>query len=77
MHHLQAVEASRLEEDAQMEQFGLVEGGHDLDVVDLRTRVGGCALYLSMLQADGLLNGSEEVRRDVSKALDTLQKMGF
>jgi hypothetical protein len=75
---LQAVQASRLEENHQIEAFGLVEGGHDVDEADLRTRVAGSALFLSMLKADGHSpSAGKEIREDVSKALDILKSMGL
>lgn len=33
-----AVDAARLEEAAQIEEWGLVEGGHDIDLSDLKAR---------------------------------------
>ena len=61
-----------------MEQYGLVEGGHDLDVVDLRTRVAGCALYLHMVDADGVLGaGDSQVQQDVDQAMKNLASLGF
>lgn len=75
---VQAVKAARIEEDVQMEIFGLVEGGHDVDIADLRTRVSGCALYLSIM-AHGQQASAEDaaVRRDVSKAMGALSNLGF
>ena len=32
----EAVDAARLEEAAQIEEWGLVEGGHDIDISDLK-----------------------------------------
>lgn len=33
-----AIEATRLEEATQIEEWGLVEGGHDIDYSDLKAR---------------------------------------
>lgn len=75
---MQAVAASRIEEDVQMEQFGMVEGGHDLDIADLRTRVGGCALYMQMLDLDGVLGlDHSQVQKDVEQAMKNLASLGF
>ena len=41
----------RLEEDAQMREWGYVEGGHDVDEADLRARVGAAAAYFYLLRA--------------------------
>jgi hypothetical protein len=75
---VQAVAASRIEEDVQMEQYGLVEGGHDLDMVDLRTRVGGCALYLKLVEIDGVLGtDNSQIQKDVDQAMKNLASLGF
>lgn len=75
---VQAFAASRIEEDVQMEQYGLVEGGHDLDMVDLRTRVGGCALYLQMIEIDGVLGpDNSQTKKDVDQAMKNLASLGF
>lgn len=34
----EAVDAARLEEAAQIEEWGLVEGGHDIDISDIKVR---------------------------------------
>lgn len=61
-----------------MEQYGLVEGGHDLDVVDLTTRVGGCALYLQMIGVDGVLGSdNSQLQKDVGQAMKNLANLGF
>ena len=47
----------RLEEEFQIEQWGLVEGGHDMDIVaaKVRTQVLKCARAgLSLCVANGL-----------------------
>lgn len=45
-----AVRASRLEEDVQMEEWGAVEAGHDLDIVDVYSRVAAPSLFLRLLE---------------------------
>jgi ATP synthase F1 complex assembly factor 2 len=45
-----AVAAARVEEDFQMEEWGSVEAGHDLDVADARTRVTAAATFVRLLQ---------------------------
>lgn len=44
-----AIAAARLEEDYQIEDWGMVEAGHDLDIVDINTRVGAPAMMLRLL----------------------------
>jgi ATP synthase F1 complex assembly factor 2 len=46
----QVLAAARLEEDHQMEQWGLVEGGHDIDIADMRVRVAAPCLFVRLLQ---------------------------
>jgi ATP synthase F1 complex assembly factor 2 len=45
--------AARLEEDAQMEEWGCVEAGHDLDMADMASRVGAPVVLLRLLQRQG------------------------
>lgn len=45
-----AVSAARLEEDFQLEDWGMVEAGHDLDIADTNTRIGGPAVFVKLLQ---------------------------
>lgn len=49
----EALTAARVEEDAQIEEWGLVEGGHDIDVTDLRARLAACAVMRGALRAWG------------------------
>lgn len=75
---VQAVAASRLEEDSQVEQYGFVEGGHDIDAADLRTRAGGAALFLALDALAGTPAEPVDRRaRDIDKAMDALQGLGF
>jgi ATP synthase mitochondrial F1 complex assembly factor 2 len=37
--------AARLEEELQIQQWGLVEGGHDIDIADAAARVSAAALF--------------------------------
>ena len=41
----QAIQTARLEEDVQIEEWGTVEGGHDLDELDIRVRVAAPAIF--------------------------------
>ncbi|KAI7730753.1 hypothetical protein M8C21_017498 [Ambrosia artemisiifolia] len=43
-----AIELIRLEEDMQVEKWGLVEGGHDLDVADLKVQISSAAVFLGL-----------------------------
>jgi ATP synthase F1 complex assembly factor 2 len=42
----------RIEEDAQAAEWGFVEGGHDVDIADLRARIAAPAVFLDLLRAD-------------------------
>jgi len=44
-----AIAASRLEEEFQIEQYGEVEGHHDLDKVDVDVRLASASLFLHLL----------------------------
>ncbi|KAL1564259.1 ATP synthase mitochondrial F1 complex assembly factor 2-like isoform X1 [Salvia divinorum] len=44
----QAIELIRLEEDLQVGRWGLVEGGHDLDIADLRVQISSAAVFLGL-----------------------------
>ena len=46
-----AIEAARVEETYQMEEWGLVEGGHDIDIADMKVRIAGPAMFLRLLQS--------------------------
>lgn len=46
----EAVAALRLEEDMQMQHWGLVEGGHDIDIADTNVRVAAPVVFLQLLQ---------------------------
>eukprot|EP00850_Spirogloea_muscicola_P006003 SM000028S10097 [mRNA] locus=s28:335599:337116:- [translate_table: standard] len=45
-----AIRAARLDEDFQVEEWGFVEGGHDVDIADMRVRMAGPSLFLRLLQ---------------------------
>ncbi|KNA25182.1 hypothetical protein SOVF_009000 [Spinacia oleracea] len=42
----EAIELIRLEEDLQVDKWGLVEGGHDVDVADLKVQIASAAVFL-------------------------------
>lgn len=44
----EAIELIRLEEDFQVDRWGLVEGGHDVDVADLRVQISSAAVFLGL-----------------------------
>lgn len=46
----EAVELIRLEEDLQVDRWGLVEGGHDLDIADLKVQISSAAVFLGLSQ---------------------------
>lgn len=43
-----AIELIRLEEDFQVDRWGLVEGGHDLDIADLKVQISSAAVFLAL-----------------------------
>ena len=45
----QVIRASRVEEDYQIEQWGLVEGGHDIDLADSQVRIRSPMVFLDLL----------------------------
>ncbi|KAJ8566934.1 hypothetical protein K7X08_019142 [Anisodus acutangulus] len=44
----EAIELIRLEEDLQVDRWGLVEGGHDVDVADLRVQIASAVVFLGL-----------------------------
>ncbi|GBG69365.1 hypothetical protein CBR_g4059 [Chara braunii] len=46
-----AVKLARLEEDFQVEEWGFVEGGHDLDLADMKVRITAPSIFLRLLRA--------------------------
>ncbi|KAJ7970718.1 ATP synthase mitochondrial F1 complex assembly factor 2-like [Quillaja saponaria] len=44
----EAIKLIRLEEDLQVDKWGLVEGGHDLDIADLRVQISSAAVFLGL-----------------------------
>lgn len=44
----EAIELIRLEEDLQVSSWGLVEGGHDVDIADLRVQISSAAVFLGL-----------------------------
>lgn len=45
----QILEASRIEENHQIEEWGLVEGGHDIDIAETHVRVAAPLVFLDLL----------------------------
>eukprot|EP00614_Pseudopedinella_elastica_P009093 CAMPEP_0172587868 /NCGR_PEP_ID=MMETSP1068-20121228/6861_1 /TAXON_ID=35684 /ORGANISM="Pseudopedinella elastica, Strain CCMP716" /LENGTH=331 /DNA_ID=CAMNT_0013383029 /DNA_START=73 /DNA_END=1068 /DNA_ORIENTATION=- len=43
---------SRLEEEFQIEQWGLVEGGHDMDIVAAKVQLASASAFLHLLDGD-------------------------
>ncbi|XP_010252350.1 PREDICTED: ATP synthase mitochondrial F1 complex assembly factor 2 [Nelumbo nucifera] len=44
----EAIELIRLEEDLQVDRWGLVEGGHDVDIADLKVQIASAAVFLGL-----------------------------
>ncbi|XP_048492261.1 uncharacterized protein LOC104883310 [Beta vulgaris subsp. vulgaris] len=47
----EAVELIRLEEDLQVDKWGLVEGGHDVDLADLKVQIASAVVFLGLSRA--------------------------
>ncbi|CAK0784240.1 hypothetical protein CVIRNUC_007444 [Coccomyxa viridis] len=47
----QGLEAARVEENFQIEGWGLVEGGHDIDSAGLKVQVAAPSIFLRLLQS--------------------------
>ncbi|KAM7268394.1 hypothetical protein ACFE04_010560 [Oxalis oulophora] len=43
-----AIELIRLEEDLQLDKWGLVEGGHDVDIADLKVQIASASAFLGL-----------------------------
>ena len=46
----EAVDAARLEEAYQIEEWGLVEGGHDIDIADICVRISAPVMFYRLLK---------------------------
>ncbi|GLU11379.1 hypothetical protein SLE2022_281320 [Rubroshorea leprosula] len=44
----EAIELIRIEEDLQVDRWGLVEGGHDLDIADLKVQISSATVFLGL-----------------------------
>ncbi|KAK8477319.1 hypothetical protein V6N13_034335 [Hibiscus sabdariffa] len=44
----EAIELIRLEEDLQVDKWGLVEGGHDVDIADLKVQIASATVFLGL-----------------------------
>ncbi|CAL9178636.1 unnamed protein product [Musa hybrid cultivar] len=44
----EAIELIRLEEDLQVDKWGLVEGGHDVDIADLKVQISSATVLLGL-----------------------------
>ncbi|XP_009605631.2 uncharacterized protein [Nicotiana tomentosiformis] len=44
----EAIELIRLEEDLQVDSWGLVEGGHDVDIADLKVQIASAVVFLEL-----------------------------
>ncbi|CAN4082345.1 unnamed protein product [Withania somnifera] len=44
----EAIELIRLEEDLQVDSWGLVEGGHDVDIADLKVQIASAVVFLGL-----------------------------
>ncbi|XP_010441223.1 PREDICTED: ATP synthase mitochondrial F1 complex assembly factor 2-like [Camelina sativa] len=43
-----AIKLIRLEEDLQVDKWGLVEGGHDIDIADLKVQIASATVFLAL-----------------------------
>lgn len=46
----QAMKAARVEEDFQIDEWGLVEGGHDIDAADIKVRLTAPRVMMNLLK---------------------------
>ncbi len=46
----EAIQLARLEEEVQIEEWGLVEGGHDIDLADARVRISAPSVFIRLLR---------------------------
>ena len=44
------VAAARVEEDFQIDEWGLVEGGHDIDAADIKVRLTAPRVMMNLLK---------------------------
>ena len=49
----ETLEAARLEEDYQIGHWGLVEGGHDIDLSDSRVRISAPSIFVRLIRKMG------------------------
>lgn len=62
--------ACRLEEEFQMEQWGLVEGGHDMDRVAGQVNLNSLSAFLHLLDGDMGHAARVKALRDAIEKLD-------
>ncbi len=48
----QGLEAARVEENFQIEGWGLVEGGHDIDSASVKVQLAAPSIFLRLLHSD-------------------------
>lgn len=46
----QALQAARVEEEFQIDRWGLVEGGHDVDQANAKVQLAAPSLFLRLLR---------------------------
>lgn len=47
----EAIELIRLEEDLQVDSWGLVEGGHDVDIADLKVQIASAVVFFGLTRS--------------------------
>ncbi|KAE8655817.1 cystinosin-like protein [Hibiscus syriacus] len=52
----EAIELIRLEEDLQVGKWGLVEGGHDIDIADLKVQIASATVFLGLSRKNSLFD---------------------
>ena len=45
----EVLKIARIEEDDQIEKWGLVEGGHDIDIADANVRISAPFMFLKLI----------------------------
>lgn len=50
----EGIRLARLEETLQLEEWGYVEGGHDIDDADMRVRISSASIFARLLPKPGV-----------------------
>lgn len=59
---MQGLEAARVEENFQVEGWGLVEGGHDIDAAGVKVQVAAPSIFLRLLREHAISEQNNGMR---------------